>query len=156
MESESYFVYFADSRCLQREEVRRFCLRIPEVISELRRVQKESSYDDVSLLLWNDEFFQSLELQEQIFFFNVIQRGLFQRLKKKQLGAPVVLRTEGELAQLLSAEMNRKEVWLIGPLTDISIIHFMKNGGRVRNFLEEDADLREVFSFAETPEIQWQ
>lgn len=157
MASESYFVYFADSRCLQREEVRRFCLRIPEVMTELRRAQKESNYDDVSLLLWNDDVFQSLEFNEQIFFFNVIQRGLFYRLQKRLASASVViLRTQAELEQVVDSKGSNKEVWLVGPLVDSVILHFMKKGGRIRNFLEEDIVLRDVFSFADTPEIQLQ
>ncbi len=156
METDSFFVYFADSRCLQREEVRRFCLRIPEVITELRRAQKESNHEDVFILLWSDEDFHNIDLQEQIFFFNVIQRGLFYRLKKVQSGHFVVLRTKEELQQILDSDMENKEVWLVGPLVDSAAILFMKSGGRLRNILEEDTQLREAFEFSEAPEIQVQ
>lgn len=155
MELDSYYVYFADSRCLQREEVRRFCLRIPEVISELKRAQKESLYDDIFILLWNDEAFQNLDLQEQIFLFNVIQRGLFYRLKKAKPGSAVVLRTKDELLQVLESD-NEKKVWIIGPLIDSAALTFMKNGGCIHNILEEDAQLREAFDFSSAPEIQVQ
>ncbi len=154
MRTNSFYVYFADSRCLQREEVRRFCLRIPEVISELKKAQKESTHDDIFILLWNDEVFQNIELQEQIFLFNVIQRGLFHRLKKIQLENPVVLRTKAELLEVLNSEM--KEVWLVGPLVDEAGLHFMKNGGQMHNILEQDLQLRKAFETSETPEIQVQ
>ncbi len=157
MESEGYFVYFADSRCLQREEVRRFCLRLPEVITELRKVQKESHHEDVFLLLWEKDMFGSLEFSEQVFFFNVIQRALFSRFQKRMGSRDcVVLRTEGELNQVLESVRLSREVWVIGPLMDEVLLRFMKKGGRLRNFLEEDVVLRDVFSFSETPEIRIQ
>ncbi len=154
MDASSFYVYFADSRCLQREEVRRFCLRIPEVISELKKAQKESAHDDIFILLWNDEVFQNLELQEQVFLFNVIQRGLFHRLQKIRHGDCVVLRTRAELFEILNLET--KEVWLVGPLVDDTALIFMKNGGQMHNILEEDVQLREAFKTSETPEIQLQ
>ncbi len=155
MATAPVFVYFADSRCLQREEVRRFCLRIPEVATEIRKIQKEAKHDDVFLLLWEAEEFRALDFQEQIFYFNVIQRGLFLRLQKKIKGEGNVLRTEEELAQLHSEELV-PEVWIIGPLTDTAGLQFMKSGGVLRNFLEEDSMIREGLDFSETPEIQAQ
>jgi len=124
MSAEVLFVYFADSRCLQREEVRRFCLRIPEVASEIRKIQKESLHDDVFLLLWEAEEFRALDFQEQVFFFNVIQRGLFLRLQKKMKAEWNVLRTEKELAQL-HAEEPAPEVWIVGPLTDAAALQLV-------------------------------
>lgn len=157
MDSEGYFVYFADSRCLQREEVRRFCLRLPEVMAELRKVQRESRHEDVFLLLWNNEAFQNLDFSEQVFFFNVIQRALFYRLQKKFGNRDyIVLRTGGELNQVIESQTSLREVWVIGPLMDEVLLKFMKKGGLPRNFLEEDASLRELFSFEETPEIRLQ
>lgn len=76
-------VYFTDEVLLTDPEVRRHTMRIPEVLNELKKVQPENPEWDLVVTSVLDEEFCKQSAEKKIYLVNLMQRGLWKRLKKQ-------------------------------------------------------------------------
>lgn len=140
--SKTSWVYFSDTRCLWDENLRQSYLRVPEVMHELNKIQKENLEINFLNSLWFNSDFESLSPHWQGYLFNVMQRGMFNRLKKfLKTETLVVIRSHQQFETLLSEcdlQLSEIELWLIGPVDDLKINNWVRRGLHVRYFLHEN------------------
>lgn len=77
-------VYFADGEVLDDGEIRRQCLRIPEVQTAVNKLQKAHDLDLVSVITLDDEFRKLNEFQQK-HMKDLIQQGIFERFCRLRL-----------------------------------------------------------------------
>lgn len=71
-------IYFASGDALKDGEIRRQCLRIPEVLTVVQLAQKEHDLDLMSCLSLDEEYRKLNEFQARE-FRDLVQQGLFER-----------------------------------------------------------------------------
>lgn len=148
MSQKNSWVYFSDPRCLWDENLRQASLRVPEVMSELQKIQKQTQNHKIMNSLWFNEDLEMLTEHWQGYLFNVIQRGLFQRLKKVlKTESLVVIRSQTQLEALLKEcdlTLADIDLWAIGPIHDLRVTQWMSQGLVVHHFLEQSLFQQEL------------
>ena len=122
-------VYFTNGETLFDHELRRQCLRIPEVLQSINQSPLKEQIDWPSSLLLDDEF-RKLEAPVQQRVIQYIQQGLFDRFCQSNVPYADILRrppkgTAQEVIQTLQAFISAQSslcVYVIGPgLDEVSI-----------------------------------
>lgn len=85
-------IYFTDGALIDDAFVRRSLLRIPEVISALRKAEKEFINCDVILAMNEQDVFLNLNFHQKTHIKNLIQSALFQRWMKLDVEPDLILR----------------------------------------------------------------
>jgi hypothetical protein len=85
-------IYFTDGALIDDAFVRRSLLRIPEVISALRKAEKEFINCDVILAMNEQDVFLNLNFHQKTHIKNLIQSALFQRWMKLDIEPDLILR----------------------------------------------------------------
>lgn len=118
-------VYFTQGESLQDRQVREQVLRIPEVLSEIRKV-KSSCADPVMSFLYLEGGVQA--------WVDVVQRGLFLRLKNKGFKYSGLIKRKrfagvSELDAALVPILHSKreiEIYVVGPSFDDLHLHIRR------------------------------
>lgn len=85
-------IYFTDGALIDDAFVRRSLLRIPEVISALRKAEKEFINCDVILAMNEQDVFLNLNFHQKTHIKNLIQSALFNRWMKLDIEPDLILR----------------------------------------------------------------
>ncbi|MBO9668078.1 MAG: hypothetical protein J7501_14855 [Bdellovibrio sp.] len=124
-------LYFTDGAGIDLQGIRESVLRIPEVLTSLRRGQEQARYVDLMqvMSLPDDEFRQVPSVLRTL-LINLVQRGLHQRWVNRDQRADLILRRinhrslsdlKHEIENFLSKKMSGSDV----ATKDLHLLHFM-------------------------------
>lgn len=85
-------IYFTDGALIEDVLVRRSLLRIPEVISELRKSQDEFINQDLVLIMNEESAFSQLNFHQKKYLKKIIQNGLYQRWLKNKIEPDLIIK----------------------------------------------------------------
>lgn len=85
-------IYFTDGALIDDVLVRRSLLRIPEVISELKKCESEFVESDLCLVMNEQEAFLKLNYHQRCHLKQVIQQALFQRWLKNKIEPELIIK----------------------------------------------------------------
>lgn len=119
------FVYFTAGETLGDGEIRRQCLRIPEVMTAVREAQREHDLDLMSCLGTDDEYRKMNDFQRRE-LTALVQKGLFERFCRFRIPyADIIRRSNYRAAAAVAKEFNWLlrsgdpiTVYVIGPALD--------------------------------------
>ena len=126
-------LYFTDGAGIDLSGIRESLLRIPEVLTSLRRGQEQARYVDLMqvMALPDDEFRQVPSVLRTL-LINLVQRGLHQRWVNRDHRADLILRRinhrsfadiKNEVLSFIRAKRDGKEV----ATKDLHLLHFMSH-----------------------------
>jgi len=126
-------LYFTDGAGIDLSGIRESLLRIPEVLTSLRRGQEQARYVDLMqvMALPDDEFRQVPSVLRTL-LINLVQRGLHQRWVNRDHRADLILRRinyrsmdeiKNEVLKFLRNKKNRSDV----ATKDLHLLHFMSH-----------------------------
>jgi hypothetical protein len=125
-------LYFTDGAGIDLFGIRQSLLRVPEVLTSLRRGQEQARYVDLmQVMSLPDEDFRLVTTVLRNFLVNLIQRGLHQRWVNRDQRADLILRRinyrsfeqiKDEVLRFMHAKENLKEV----ATGDLHLLHFLK------------------------------
>lgn len=118
-------VYFTGGEVLNDGEIRRQCLRIPEVLTAVQGLQKAHDLDLMSCLSLDDEFRKMNEFQQK-HMRDLIQQGIFERFCRLRIPyAEIFYRSQYRSAAAVAKEIKwllrtgeRMDVYVVGPGLD--------------------------------------
>lgn len=145
-------IYFTDGALIDDVTVRRSLLRIPEVISFLRKAEKEFLNCDLFMAMNEADAFRALNYHQRLHLKNKIQGALFQRWMNSGGEPDLILRRSdykdfSELAVLFSklSTIDQLNVVTIGPgLDELEVFLRLKmklTTNPVRDFISQDPKL---------------
>lgn len=85
-------IYFTDGALIDDVLVRRSLLRIPEVISELRKSQSEFVDSDLFLAMNEASAYQQLNFHQKKHLKKALQNGLYQRWLKNKIEPDLIIK----------------------------------------------------------------
>lgn len=86
-------LYFTDGAGIDLLSIRESVLRIPEILTSLRRGQEQTRYVDLmQVMSLSDEDFRQVPAVLRSFLINLVQRGLHQRWINRDQRADLILR----------------------------------------------------------------
>lgn len=85
-------IYFTDGALIDDAFIRRSLLRIPEVITVLKKAEKEFITTDIFLAMNEQDVFLSLNFHQKSHLKNLIQTALFNRWMKLDIEPDLILR----------------------------------------------------------------
>ncbi|MGZ3816968.1 MAG: hypothetical protein ACXWRZ_09715, partial [Bdellovibrio sp.] len=86
-------LYFTDGAGIDLLGIRESVLRIPEVLTSLRRGQEQARYVDLmQVMMLSDEDFRQVSSVLRNYLINLVQRGLHQRWINRDHRADLILR----------------------------------------------------------------
>ena len=123
-------LYFTDGAGIDLQGIRESVLRIPEVLTSLRRGQEQARYVDLMqvMALPDDEFRQVPSVLRTL-LINLVQRGLHQRWVNRDQRADLILRRinhrsldaiKAEVNNIIQGKIEGKEV----ATKDLHLLHF--------------------------------
>lgn len=126
-------LYFTDGAGIDLSGIRESLLRIPEVLTSLRRGQEQARYVDLMqvMALPDDEFRQVPSVLRTL-LINLVQRGLHQRWVNRDHRADLILRRinhrsfddiKNEVVNFIRSKQNGKDV----KTKDLHLLHFMSH-----------------------------
>lgn len=124
-------LYFTDGAGIDLAGIRESLLRIPEVLTSLRRGQEQARYVDLMqvMALPDDEFRQVPGVLRTL-LINLVQRGLHQRWVNRDHRADLILRRihhrsfveiKEEISNFINAKLDGKAI----ATKDLHLLHFM-------------------------------
>lgn len=124
-------LYFTDGAGIDLLGIRESVLRIPEVLTSLRRGQEQARYVDLmQVMCLTDEDFQLIPSVLRNYLINLVQRGLHQRWVNHDHRADAVLRRINfrdfsEIkAELLGLFVQKDQVTSVAT-KDLQLLHFL-------------------------------
>lgn len=126
-------LYFTDGAGIDLSGIRESLLRIPEVLTSLRRGQEQARYVDLMqvMALPDDEFRQVPSVLRTL-LINLVQRGLHQRWVNHDYRADLILRRinhrsfveiKAEILKSMKAKFDGRSV----ATKDLHLLHFMSH-----------------------------
>jgi hypothetical protein len=85
-------IYFTDGALIDDAFIRRSLLRIPEVITALKKSENEFINSDIFLAMNEQDVFMSLNFHQKSYLKNLIQSALFNRWMKLEIEPDLILR----------------------------------------------------------------
>lgn len=85
-------IYFTDGALIDDVLIRRSLLRIPEVISELKKSENEFVNIDLFLVMNDQSVFHKLNYHQQKHLKKIIQNGLYQRWLKNKISPELIIK----------------------------------------------------------------
>jgi hypothetical protein len=155
-------VYFTRGDSLQDEQIRQQLVRIPEVLSEIRKMKFQSSrggQDPVLTFLSLSSGGFDLEFKALEPWVEVVQRGLFQRFRKmgikyaglfKRSRLNKLSSLEAVLVPLLQAR-RQIEIYVIGPGFDDLAYHLQE----IQNRLRLHCEITMIDVIAQDRKLSW-
>ena len=123
-------LYFTDGAGIELLGIRESVLRIPEVLTSLRRGQDQARYVDLmQVMSLPDEEFRMVPTVLRTFLINLVQRGLHQRWVNRDHRADLVLRRInhrtlcGMQNEILKAIQGKAQLEVA--TTDLHLLHFV-------------------------------
>lgn len=123
-------LYFTDGAGIDLQGIRESVLRIPEVLTSLRRGQEQAKYVDLmQVMSLPDEDFRLVPSVLRTYLINLVQRGLHQRWINRDHRADLVLRrincrsydeVKAEIASFIRAKLDGRAV----ATKDLHLLHF--------------------------------
>lgn len=124
-------LYFTDGAGIDLQVIRESVLRIPEVLTSLRRGQEQARYVDLMqvMALPDDEFRQVPSVLRTL-LINLVQRGLHQRWINRDHRADLIIRRinyrnfseiKSEVLNFIRGKMEGKNV----ATADLRLLHFL-------------------------------
>lgn len=123
-------LYFTDGAGIDLLGIRESVLRIPEVLTSLRRGQEQSRYVDLmQVMTLPDEDFRQVPTVLRTFLINLVQRGLHQRWTNRDQRADLILRKinfrsfediKNEVLNFVNAKRDGRNV----ATQDLHLLHF--------------------------------
>ncbi len=124
-------LYFTDGAGIDLQGIRESVLRIPEVLTSLRRGQEQARYVDLmQVMCLTDDEFQLIPSVLRNYLINLVQRGLHQRWVNRDHRADAVLRRINfrdfsEIKAELLALFRQKDQLKNVPTRDLQLTHFL-------------------------------
>lgn len=125
-------LYFTDGAGIELLGIRESVLRIPEVLTSLRRGQDEAKYVDLmQVMSLPDEEFRQVSTVLRTFLINLVQRGLHQRWINRDHSADLILRRInyrslcGLQNEILKAIQEKNQRTQIIPPEKLNLLHFV-------------------------------
>lgn len=124
-------LYFTDGAGIDLLGIRESVLRIPEVLTSLRRGQEQARYVDLmQVMSLSDEEFRQTPSVLRTLLINLVQRGLHQRWVNRDQRADLILRrinhrSLDELKNVVHNFINAKVAGREVATKDLHLLHFM-------------------------------
>lgn len=126
-------LYFTDGAGIDLLGIRESVLRIPEVLTSLRRGQEQARYVDLmQVMTLPDEEFRQVSTVLRTLLINLVQRGLHQRWINRDHRSDIILRrinfrtfaeVKGEVLNFIRSKMERQKV----ATKDLHLLHFFSS-----------------------------
>ncbi|KYG60406.1 hypothetical protein [Bdellovibrio bacteriovorus] len=126
-------LYFTDGAGIDLQGIRESVLRIPEVLTSLRRGQEQARYVDLMQVMGlPDEDFRQVSSVLRNFLINLVQRGLHQRWINRDHRADLILRRinhrnfsdiKNEVLNFIRAKSAGQNV----ATQDLHLLHFLSH-----------------------------
>lgn len=110
-------IYYTAGSALADGEIRRQCLRIPEVLAILQEAQRGRKSDLISCLALEDEW-RKLSTADRAELISVVQQGLFARFCQAQIPHGEVIRRSDYQGPMFVAKELR---WMLASAGSISV-----------------------------------
>ena len=124
-------LYFTDGAGIDLQVIRESVLRIPEVLTSLRRGQEQARYVDLmQVMALPDEEFRVVPSVLRTLLINLVQRGLHQRWINRDHRADLIIRRinhrnfseiKSEVLNFIRGKMEGKDV----ATADLRLLHFL-------------------------------
>jgi hypothetical protein len=124
-------LYFTDGAGIDLQVIRESVLRIPEVLTSLRRGQEQARYVDLmQVMAIPDEEFRQVPSVLRTLLINLVQRGLHQRWINRDHRADLIIRRinhrnfseiKCEVLNFIRGKMEGKDV----ATADLRLLHFL-------------------------------
>jgi hypothetical protein len=124
-------LYFTDGAGIDLLGIRESVLRIPEVLTSLRRGQEQARYVDLmQVMSLSDGEFRQIPSVLRTLLINLVQRGLHQRWVNRDQRADLILRrinhrSLDELKNVVHNFINAKVAGASVATKDLHLLHFM-------------------------------
>ena len=126
-------LYFTDGAGIDLSGIRESLLRIPEVLTSLRRGQEQArNVDLMQVMALPDDEFRQVPSVLRTLLINLVQRGLHQRWVNRDHRADLILRRinhrsfddiKSEVVNFIRSKQNGKDV----KSKDLHLLHFMSH-----------------------------
>ncbi|WII71926.1 hypothetical protein QJS83_15795 [Bdellovibrio sp. 22V] len=126
-------LYFTDGAGIDLLSIRESVLRIPEVLTSLRRGQEQARYVDLmQVMSLPDEEFRQVPVVLRTLLINLVQRGLHQRWINRDHRADLILRRinyrcfgdiQREVLNFVRGKVERKSV----ATENLHLLHFLSH-----------------------------
>lgn len=126
-------LYFTDGAGIDLQGIRESVLRIPEVLTSLRRGQESARYVDLmQVMALSDEDFRLIPSVLRNYLINLVQRGLHQRWINRDHRADLILRrinyrSFSELKQEVLNFIRGKTEGKAVATQDLHLLHFLSH-----------------------------